>query len=60
MPPLDSLYRPTRDGQASGPYDGHVMQSSLYTRAMMSDITRALPFIAAGALLVGATRWKSH
>jgi short-subunit dehydrogenase len=48
---LDSLYRPTRDGDATGPYDGHVMQSSIYTRAMMSDFTRALPFIAAGALL---------
>jgi NAD(P)-dependent dehydrogenase (short-subunit alcohol dehydrogenase family) len=48
---LDSLYRPTRDGDATGPYDGHVMQSSIYTRAMMSDVTRALPFIAAGALL---------
>jgi NAD(P)-dependent dehydrogenase (short-subunit alcohol dehydrogenase family) len=53
---LDSLYRPTRDGDATGPYDGHVMQSSLYTRAMMSDVTRALPFIAAGAFLAGATR----
>jgi NAD(P)-dependent dehydrogenase (short-subunit alcohol dehydrogenase family) len=53
---LDSLYRPTRDGEATGPYDGHVMQSSLYTRAMMSDVTRALPFIAAGAFLAGATR----
>jgi short-subunit dehydrogenase len=53
---MDSLYRPTRDGDATGPYDGHVMQSSLYTRAMMSDVTRALPFIAAGALLAGATR----
>ena len=30
--PVDSLYRPTRDGEASGPYDGHVMQSSLYTQ----------------------------
>jgi NAD(P)-dependent dehydrogenase (short-subunit alcohol dehydrogenase family) len=51
---FDSLYRPTRDGDATGPYDGHVMQSSIYTRAMMSDVTRALPFIAAGALLAGA------
>jgi len=58
--PLDSLYRPTRDGEASGPYDGHVMQSSLYTRAMMSGVTRALPFIAVGAILLGATRLRSQ
>jgi NAD(P)-dependent dehydrogenase (short-subunit alcohol dehydrogenase family) len=60
VPPVDSLYRPARDGRASGPYDGHVMQSSLYTRAVMSDVTRALPFIAAGAILAGATRWRSQ
>jgi len=60
VPPVDSLYRPARDGRASGPYDGHVMQSSFYTRAVMSDVTRALPFIAAGAILAGATRWRSH
>jgi short-subunit dehydrogenase len=58
--PLDSLYRPTHDGRASGPYGGHVMQSSIYTRAMMSDVTRALPFIAAGAILAGATRSRGE
>ncbi len=59
--PLDSLYRPTRDGQASGPYDGYVMHSSIYTKAMMSDMTRALPFIAAGAILAaGVTRWRTQ
>jgi short-subunit dehydrogenase len=55
---IDSLYRPTRDGRASGPYAGHVMQSSLYTRAVMSDVTRALPFIAIAAILAGA-KWRS-
>lgn len=59
VPPLDSLYRPTNDGEASGPYAGHVMQSSIYTRAVMSDVTRALPFIAAGAILMGM-RWRSQ
>jgi short-subunit dehydrogenase len=55
---LDSLYQPTRDGEASGPHTGHVMKSSAYTRAMMSDVTRALPLIAASALLaVGVRRW---
>jgi short-subunit dehydrogenase len=56
---VDSLYSPTRDGDASGPYDGHVMRSSLYTRAVMSDVTRALPFVAAGAVFAaGLKRWR--
>jgi len=58
---LDSLYRPTRDGLASGPYDGHVRQSSLYTRTVMSNVMRALPFIAAGAALAaGSARWNTE
>jgi short-subunit dehydrogenase len=55
---LDSLYRPTRDGLASGPYDGHVRTSSFYTRTVMSKVTRALPFMAVGAALAGAARWN--
>jgi hypothetical protein len=55
---LDSLYHPTRDGESSGPYQGHVMKSSAYTNAVMSDVTRALPLLAASALLaVGVRRW---
>jgi hypothetical protein len=56
---LDSLYHPTRDGESSGPYQGHVMKSSAYTSAMMmSPVTRALPLLAASALLaVGVRRW---
>jgi NAD(P)-dependent dehydrogenase (short-subunit alcohol dehydrogenase family) len=57
---VDSLYRPTRDGEASGPYEGHVMQSSLYTRAKLSNVTRALPFIAAGAVLASIRMRRSH
>jgi short-subunit dehydrogenase len=52
----DSLYRPARDGETEGPYQGHVMRSSVYTRSMLSDVTRALPFIAAGAVLFAAKR----
>jgi len=54
----DSLYRPSRDGAASGPYEGHVMRSSLYTKAVMSDFTRALPFIAAGAAIAAGVRHR--
>jgi short-subunit dehydrogenase len=56
--PRDSLYYPTEDGNASGPYEGHVMHSSMYTRAVMSDFTRALPFIAAGAVIAAGVRHR--
>jgi short-subunit dehydrogenase len=60
--PVDSLYAPARDGDAAGPYDGHVMRSSLYTRAMMSDVTRARPFVAAGAVFAAGLkrRWPAQ
>jgi short-subunit dehydrogenase len=54
----DSLYRPTEDGRASGPYEGHVMRSSVYTKAVMLDFTRALPFIAAGAVIAAGVRQR--
>jgi NAD(P)-dependent dehydrogenase (short-subunit alcohol dehydrogenase family) len=54
----DSLYHPTEDGDASGPYPGRVMQSSVYTKAVMSDFTRALPFIAAGAVIAAGVRQR--
>src|SRR3954470_17105771 len=50
----DSLFEPKEDGHAEGPYTGHVMQSSLYTNAKLSNVTRVLPYIAAGAVLAAA------
>jgi MYXO-CTERM domain-containing protein len=35
------------------------MQSSAYTKAMLSDVTRALPFVAAG-LAFAAVRRRRH
>jgi short-subunit dehydrogenase len=58
-PGTDSLYGAAADGQAEGPYRGHVMQSSAYTKAMMSDVMRALPLVAAGIVLAAATSRKS-
>ena len=56
---LDSLYSPGHDGSTEGPYDGHVMRSSAYTKAMLSDVTRALPYIAAGVVVAeGVRRWQ--
>jgi hypothetical protein len=53
---LDSLYEPKEDGHAHGPYRGHVMQSSAYTKTMLSDVGRALPFVAAGVVLMAVRR----
>ena len=52
----DSLYRPKGDGHADGPYDGYVRRTSLYTRAAMSDVTRALPWIVVGAVVAAGVR----
>ena len=53
---LDSLYRPKGDGHTEGPYDGYVRKTSLYTRAAMSDVTRALPWIVVGAVVAAGVR----
>jgi hypothetical protein len=45
----DSLHAPSDDGREAGRYEGHVMQSSAYTRAMLSDVGRALPLLVVGA-----------
>jgi len=45
----DTLHAPGNGGRESGGYEGHVMRSSAYTRAMLSDMGRALPLLALGA-----------
>jgi short-subunit dehydrogenase len=47
----DSLDRPSGQdyGVRRGHHPGHVMQSSAYTRAVLSDVARAAPLIALGA-----------
>jgi len=49
----DSLDRPSGEdyGRRRGRYPGHVRKSSAYTRAALSDVGRALPFIAIGAMV---------
>jgi len=60
QPREGNLDRPQRDGRAHGLHRGHVMQSSLYTKAALSDVARALPYVAAGAALAaGVRRWRS-
>jgi short-subunit dehydrogenase len=50
----DSLYEPQIDGRRRGPTSRLTLQRSAYTRAALSDVGRALPALAAGALLVAA------
>ncbi len=60
QPREGSLERPQRDGRAYGPYRGHVMRSSAYTKAALSDTMRVLPFVAAAAVFAaGVRRWRS-
>jgi NAD(P)-dependent dehydrogenase (short-subunit alcohol dehydrogenase family) len=48
-PRAGSLYEPGRDGAEQGSYEGHVLQSSAYTRARLSPLRLALPAAAAVA-----------
>jgi short-subunit dehydrogenase len=58
-PPTDSLFTASGDGSEEGPYRGRVHQSSAYTKAMMSDVVRALPLVAAGVMLAAASSRRS-
>jgi len=57
--PAGNLQQPQRDGRAHGVGRGRVMQSSAYTSAVLSDVTRLLP-IAAGAIAIAASyrKWR--
>lgn len=55
---VDSLHAPSTDGQRRGDYPGRVMRSSLYTDAVLSDVGRALPLVAAAAGAVAWWRWR--
>jgi short-subunit dehydrogenase len=60
QPREGNLDRPQRDGRAQGPHRGHVMQSSLYTKAALSDVARVLPYVVAGAAVAaGVKRWRA-
>jgi short-subunit dehydrogenase len=60
QPREGSLEHPQRDGRAHGLHRGHVMQSSAYTTAALSGITRIVSFTAAGiALAAGVRRWRN-
>jgi len=60
QPREGSLERPQRDGRAYGLHRGHVMRSSAYTSAALSDTIRVLPFVAAAAVVAaGVKRWRT-
>jgi short-subunit dehydrogenase len=52
----DSLYEPQRDGRRRGPTERITLNRSAYTRAALSDVGRAIPALAAGALLMAILR----
>ena len=54
----DSLYEPQRDGRRRGPTKRMTLERSAYTRAALSDVGRALPVLAAGAILYAG--WRSR
>ena len=56
----DALYESQRDGSRRGPTERITLNRSAYTRAALSDVGRAIPAIAAGALLVVALRRRSE
>jgi short-subunit dehydrogenase len=49
--PTDSLDAPQEDGSRYGTTHRHVWRRSTYTRAALSDVGRALPILALGALV---------
>lgn len=60
QPREGSLDRPQRDGRAYGLHRGHVMRSSAYTKAALSDTMRILPFVAAAAVVAASVRrWRA-
>jgi short-subunit dehydrogenase len=56
QPREGSLDSPQHDGRAQGLYRGHVMRSSMYTKAALSDATRLAGIIAAGAIFAAGLR----
>ena len=56
-----NLEFPQRDGRAQGAAQGHVMKSSAYTTAVLSDVTRLLPVIAGAiAVAAGYRKWRAQ
>jgi short-subunit dehydrogenase len=56
----DALYEPQRDGTRRGPTERMTLDRSAYTRAALSDVSRAIPAIAVGALLVATLRKRAE
>jgi short-subunit dehydrogenase len=50
----DALFEASHDRRTRGRYPGRVMRSSAYTRAAVSDVGRAMPFVALGAIVAAS------
>lgn len=57
----DALYEAGDDGRVHGPYQGHVMRSSLYTRATMHPVFTGLMFgLVAAAVMAIASQGEER
>jgi short-subunit dehydrogenase len=59
----DALYEPSHDARRRGRQPGHVRGSSAYTRTMVSEAARAVPFVALGIAVaagMAAAKGRSH
>jgi len=54
--PHDAFDAPGEDGRRRGPTSRHTFEHSAYTRAVQSPLGRALPLVAAGAIVTAAIR----
>jgi hypothetical protein len=52
----DALYEPEHGGRRHGSSERVMLKRSAYTRAVLSDVRRALPVLAAGALVAASLR----
>jgi short-subunit dehydrogenase len=52
----DALYEPEQGGRRHGSSEHVMLKRSAYTRAALSDVRRALPVLAAGALVAASVR----
>ena len=60
QPREGSLDRPQADGRAYGPHASMVLNSSVYTTAVLSPTVKAMAFTAAGVVFAaGLKRWRA-
>jgi hypothetical protein len=59
QPRGDVLRTPTSDLRERGEYEGHVLKSSLYTKASLHPVLSAALLVGAGVAIGAMLRWSS-